>query len=99
MDRFDSCALCTHPVMQSIFCRLAAAMVKTGNPILTPLAREICGGQQEQQQEEPSEDYLLSSNEASEEGEVVTDNDSLFGGLQCTRPYACPFPFRQRGVV
>jgi hypothetical protein len=45
-----------------------------GNPILTPLAREICG---EQQQEESSECYLLSSNEASEEGEVVTDNDSL----------------------
>ena len=54
----------------------------TTDPILTPLAREICGGQQMQQQEEPSEDSLLSSKDASEEGEVVTDNDSLFGGLQ-----------------
>ena len=36
----------------------------TTDPILIPLAREICGGQQEQQQEEPSENSLLLSKES-----------------------------------
>jgi hypothetical protein len=58
------------------------APLRTPPDTLTPLAKEICGGQQQQQQEESSENYLLSSKEASEEEEVVTDNDSLSGGLQ-----------------